>query len=869
MNNLSARWRMGLGWFLFLLLLAPISATAWSIVYDLTRHGRLGWAMAQIGGKLLISRLDREELAGQLLPGDEILAINGKRDVALKPEINRITRAGQDVAYSLLVLRNGQPLEISLRSFAAPSEAWFMAIMRPLVFLLFLVTALVVFLLKPYDKQAWLLAAMLGTLAAVEPESMEFAPRAFAQFASIGRILSATFIVFSLHFFLTFPQRSPLLRRVPRLERHLYWPCLLIVMPWFALSDFWRYFPPLLPIAQKLFRAQWFFPLAEFIAVGYMAATLIALVIGYRAADPLSRRKLHVIAAGSGLGLLNFFALPTLTFLGVSNSQPELYLRLNQTMLLTMPLVPLSFAYAIVKHQVIPVGVLLRRGVRYLLVARGAILLEAVLVLMAATALLQKLTAGWAASTKLRLVAAAVAIGIWNVTHRFYRRYFAPLIDRRFFRQSYDAQQILAELTEQLRKTNNLPDLFQLVGTRIQSALQTENLTIFLREDGADYRSVWSCDVVNRMETQSGFWLSRKGERILLIAQSSQPLDVELPETDNDSNEKVELQKDAVSNVEEARMLRAIKSSLLLPLTASERLLGVISLGPRLGDLPFSGEDKNLLMSVAGPTSLAIENVRLIERMIEEARRREEVEAENEQRARELEEARQLQISMLPKTIPTLPHLEIAAYMKTATEVGGDYYDFHLSGSGELTIVVGDATGHGLKAGTVVTATKSLFNHLAETPDVTEFFTHSSRALKRMNLRSLFMAMTVARIKGQTLILSSAGMPPTLIFRAQTGEVEDVPLCGVPLGSLANYRYQQQQLSLNPGDVVILMSDGLPERFNSEGEMFDYWRTKDLLVNVAGQSPGEIIQSFVNAGDGWANGRPQDDDVTFVVFKVK
>ena len=82
------------------------------------------------------------------------------------------------------------------------------------------------------------------------------------------------------------------------------------------------------------------------------------------------------------------------------------------------------------------------------------------------------------------------------------------------------------------------------------------------------------------------------------------------------------------------------------------------------------------------------------------------VEAENESSAKELEEARQLQLSMLPKKLPVIPNLEIAAYMKPATEVGGDYYDFHVGEDGTLTVAVGDATGHGLKAGTVVTATK-------------------------------------------------------------------------------------------------------------------------------------------------------------------
>src|SRR6185369_17623955 len=103
--------------------------------------------------------------------------------------------------------------------------------------------------------------------------------------------------------------------------------------------------------------------------------------------------------------------------------------------------------------------------------------------------------------------------------------------------------------------------------------------------------------------------------------------------------------------------------------------------------------------------------------------------AENERRALELEEARQLQLSMLPASVPMLPGLEIAAYMKPATEVGGDYYDFHVGEDGTLTVAVGDATGHGLKAGTIVTATKGLFNALAGQPDLVATLDQTSRAL--------------------------------------------------------------------------------------------------------------------------------------------
>ena len=85
------------------------------------------------------------------------------------------------------------------------------------------------------------------------------------------------------------------------------------------------------------------------------------------------------------------------------------------------------------------------------------------------------------------------------------------------------------------------------------------------------------------------------------------------------------------------------------------------------------------------------------------------LEIENERKTKELEEAKQLQLSMLPKSLPNLPHLDIAVYMKTATEVGGDYYDFHVHPDGTLTVILGDATGHGMMSGMMVSIMKSLF----------------------------------------------------------------------------------------------------------------------------------------------------------------
>ncbi len=245
------------------------------------------------------------------------------------------------------------------------------------------------------------------------------------------------------------------------------------------------------------------------------------------------------------------------------------------------------------------------------------------------------------------------------------------------------------------------------------------------------------------------------------------------------------------------------------------------------------------------------------------------LEAENARKTLELEQARKVQLSMLPESLPKHPLVDLSAHMQTASEVGGDYYDYHLSSNGVLTLAIGDATGHGMQAGMMVTAMKSLFTHLAQEGDMIKVLQHSTRALKRMKFPNLYMAFALCRLRNGSLELVGAGMPPALVYRADDEVVEEITLSGAPLGWLTDFPYEKRNIELAPGDTVVLMSDGFPELFNEAGEMFGYDRAVTVLEEVASQTPDEIIRHFKDTASNWANGRSPDDDETFVVLKVK
>jgi serine phosphatase RsbU (regulator of sigma subunit) len=248
------------------------------------------------------------------------------------------------------------------------------------------------------------------------------------------------------------------------------------------------------------------------------------------------------------------------------------------------------------------------------------------------------------------------------------------------------------------------------------------------------------------------------------------------------------------------------------------------------------------------------------------------MEAEHQRKTHELEEARKLQLSMLPQRVPKIPGIRIAAFMRTASEVGGDYYDFHAGENNTLTAVIGDATGHGLKAGTMVSIVKTIV--LTEVPSLNDdlhmFFTGGNRTIREMNLGNLFMGLTLMRLhldRGKGII-ASAGMPPVYRFRQKDRSVEEFFVKAPPIGALNQFSYHSLEVEISVGDTLLLFSDGLPELFNQEEEMFGYDNLKTLFKDVGHQPPNNIIQHLVEAGDLWLKDKPQDDDITFVVLKI-
>ncbi|MCB0752991.1 MAG: serine/threonine-protein phosphatase, partial [Ignavibacteriae bacterium] len=212
---------------------------------------------------------------------------------------------------------------------------------------------------------------------------------------------------------------------------------------------------------------------------------------------------------------------------------------------------------------------------------------------------------------------------------------------------------------------------------------------------------------------------------------------------------------------------------------------------------------------------------------------------------------------------------EISVYMKTATEVGGDYYDFSISDDETLNVGIGDATGHGMQAGTIVTLLKGLFTSEVSKKELLLFLRDTSNAMKGIELGRLMMAFSLLRLKSNQLQFSSAGMPPMYIYRNELKIVEEINMKGMPLGAIKNFAYKLYETELKSGDSILLMSDGYPELSNKNNEQIGYDRVKTQFAEIAEKHSDDIIQYFKKSGSEWVNDKDPDDDVTFVLIKVK
>jgi serine phosphatase RsbU (regulator of sigma subunit) len=427
------------------------------------------------------------------------------------------------------------------------------------------------------------------------------------------------------------------------------------------------------------------------------------------------------------------------------------------------------------------------------------------------------------AASAATLVAAAAFVPV--------RRRIQDRVDRRFNRHKYDAVKTIEAFSVRLRQQVNLDALTAELKAVVGETMQPTSVWLWLRplepegEPGQD-------------------GVAGDDPLLTTVQWTGRPVEVEA------------LQLDSAA----LRDLRTAGARLVVPLVGQGELVGLLNLGPRRGDRPYSADDRKLLGDLAGQAAPAVRLAQLVGRQQEEVRERERI-------AQELHVAQLIQQRFLPRDLPDLPGWGLAAFYRPARAVGGDFYDFISLPDGRVGIVVGDVTDKGVPAALVMTATHAILR--AEAPRLIA----PARVLERANellLTETFEHMFVTCLytvldpaSGHLRFANAGHNLPYL--RGDAGVVE-LRATGMPLGLLPGRRYEERSVTVAPGEHLLLYSDGLTEAHGPHREMFGFPRLAALVGGRAGGQ--ELIDLLLGelarfTGPDWE----QEDDITLVTLQ--
>lgn len=306
--------------------------------------------------------------------------------------------------------------------------------------------------------------------------------------------------------------------------------------------------------------------------------------------------------------------------------------------------------------------------------------------------------------------------------------------------------------------------------------------------------------------------------------------------------------------------LRQDGTVMVVPLISQGELLGTLNLGPRLSDQPYSSDDRKLLANLASQVAPAVKVAQLVRQQEAQAQERERIE-------QELRVAALIQQTLLPKDLPRLDGWEIDAYYRPARAVGGDFYDFIPLSRGRIGLVIGDVTDKGVPAALVMATTRSTLRAAASHSDDPGLVLAETNEVLHGEIPSnMFVTCLYGVLEPATGRLTFANAGHNLPYVRTPHGVEELRATGMPLGLMPGMHYEVVKAELNPGETMLLSSDGIVEAHATDGSMFGFPR---LMGLVGSHSVADRLISTVLAElDRFTGpGHEQEDDVTMVIVR--
>jgi serine phosphatase RsbU (regulator of sigma subunit) len=301
-----------------------------------------------------------------------------------------------------------------------------------------------------------------------------------------------------------------------------------------------------------------------------------------------------------------------------------------------------------------------------------------------------------------------------------------------------------------------------------------------------------------------------------------------------------------------------IHSLMAVPLQTQNQVIGLIYVDSRLFVREFTPDDLSLLTVLANVAAIRIDHERhLALQRLEQLHRR------------ELEQAAEIQRGILPAAPPQMPGLDLAGHNAPCRTVGGDYFDFIVYPDGRLAIFLGDVAGKGMSAALLMSSLQARVQLLTEEPmRLCELMARLDRSIAAKCPSNRFVSLFACLIDAATgdTVYCNAGHNPALLVRA-TGEIERLEAVGTVLGILPDLGYEESAVTLGPGDLIAIYSDGVTEATDPDEQEFGERRLGEVLRENRHCGAATIVGAVNRAVELWSRSAPAEDDVTLVVAR--
>jgi sigma-B regulation protein RsbU (phosphoserine phosphatase) len=772
---------------------------------------------------------------------DEIIAIDGNNLAAAVPDFFQdawLHRSpGDSVVLTLRRPRQSELLHITVVFRAVAGQGQTQSIGEQVVGsypLAFITVGIIVLFLRIEERNAWLLALLCAGIISVSqvPPSMASTSTGLRVFMFVYRAIFLGRLAFTFYlFFSFFPRRSPLDLHVPWLKWFVALLGVLITVPGIPVSH---------PQPWSLVARITGLKASHYATLVYIYSTLVLALVSLcwsalSTPDIETKRKFRVIMWGTLVGTTPATVAKIVSDFGGIHIPSWL----NFINVGFLTLAPLSFAYAVVTHRVLEIPVLLKQSARYILGRRGFVFLL-LLFAMFANVLLG---ACFSCIFKMQSVLATCIGGGLGIVLAWVSapgiRRVASRIDHAFFRGAYDARIILQRLVRSIPMVGNKGELPRLIEQEIVLALHPSSVAVYLRD----------------------------AQGILQPPRRTPPLPA-VPASFLIANDLSQLK----ASIEGARngdctptgtdFTRLQDEYLVSVLSRSGKWMGLIMLGTKLSEEPYSREDKKLLHSVASQAGLMLERIELAEKMAEH------IDADRRVQ-QELQIARAVQSKMLPQHSPALATLDYAGECVQARTVGGDYYDFLDLGEGRVAFVLADIVGKGISAALLMANLQAILRSLYPTAaqDLARFL-HSVNLLFVRNTEMTHYATAFFGVyddQSRKLQYANCGHNPPILLRAG-GKIERLEATATVLGLFEGWDCSVADVQLSTGDTLAIYTDGITEANNHNKEEFGEERLTSLLRSSQGVDAAELLHQILKSVQEFSSGEQADDLTTIIAI---